>query len=213
MSFLIIAISCISFAVKKDKFLLHCYIFCQTKCKDFSWCIIIHSENISAVWLPVIYYVQTKIQKISLLRNCQLVRIHCSYFLLLQVWSEVVTGGGAANFLTGIGGFLQNIIAGYGGFRLYKDRLSFNPTLPRNTTAIYFKDIDYLGSTLDFTVESEKISIELMKTISLSESAVTSLCVYCKRTGKQYALKLNAAIRLPRGRGVIMPSHMCTMKS
>lgn len=43
------------------------------------------------------------------------------------MWSEVITGEiGAINFMTGSGGFLQAIINGYAGIRIYIDRLEIN---------------------------------------------------------------------------------------
>lgn len=44
------------------------------------------------------------------------------------------SGQGAVNFITGMGGFLQTILFGYGGFRIYPDYLQFNFDLPQGTT-------------------------------------------------------------------------------
>ncbi|CAD5119191.1 DgyrCDS7828 [Dimorphilus gyrociliatus] len=69
-----------------------------------------------------------------------------------QVWSETVQGvsKSAANFLTGMGGFLQNILFGYGGFRLYPDRLTFKCILPENTAQLRLIGIDYRQSSFNF---------------------------------------------------------------
>lgn len=51
------------------------------------------------------------------------------------MWSEVITGEyGAVNFMTGSGGFLQALLNGYAGIRIFLDRLEINsPRLPANT--------------------------------------------------------------------------------
>ena len=40
-----------------------------------------------------------------------------------QVWTEVQSGVGAVNFITGAGGFLQALISGFAGVRIYPDYL------------------------------------------------------------------------------------------
>lgn len=44
---------------------------------------------------------------------------------------------GATNFLTGAGGFLQSILNGYAGIRMFIGRLEINhPRLPANTNGL-----------------------------------------------------------------------------
>ena len=97
-------------------------------------------------------YIEPDFQvKIAKFRQVKLV-----YFLrcvLLQVWSEVVGGGGTVNFLTGAGGFLQNVVFGYFGFELTASSLSFNPQLPQGVTALTAVNVDYLGNSFDFTFD------------------------------------------------------------
>lgn len=60
------------------------------------------------------------------------------------VWNEYVDGfdGGAGNFITGAGGFLQLIMYGYAGIRINVDSLSIQrPHLPPNTTALKFQSM------------------------------------------------------------------------
>merc|ERR1711862_464673 len=42
-----------------------------------------------------------------------------------RIWSELPGGKGCPNFVTGAGGYLQMLWAGYGGVRLTDDSLSF----------------------------------------------------------------------------------------
>ena len=51
-----------------------------------------------------------------------------------QVWTELADGGGATNFITGMGGYLQSVLFGYGGLRMYPDRIDFNCTPVPDTT-------------------------------------------------------------------------------
>lgn len=53
-------------------------------------------------------------------------------------WQEVVEPFvGVGNFITGAGGFLQLILNGYGGIRLYSDHMAISRTLlPPNTTKL-----------------------------------------------------------------------------
>lgn len=58
------------------------------------------------------------------------------------VWNEFVDGvdGGAENFITGAGGFLQLIMHGYAGIRINTDSLSIQRTqLPPNTKKLKLK--------------------------------------------------------------------------
>jgi len=66
-----------------------------------------------------------------------------------KIWTEVSYGSGAINFATGMGGYLQSPIFGYGGCRIYDDRLEFQPRLLPNTTQVKFVDIDYRGFGID----------------------------------------------------------------
>merc|ERR1712129_197026 len=43
-----------------------------------------------------------------------------------NVWTETPTGG-AVNFITGAGGFLQSVIFGTSGMRIQRDHLYFEP--------------------------------------------------------------------------------------
>lgn len=48
------------------------------------------------------------------------------------MWNEVIQGEkGATNFITGSGGFLQTILNGYAGLKMFIDRFEIrNPRLP-----------------------------------------------------------------------------------
>ena len=116
------------------------------------------------------------------------------------MWSESPNGKGAVNYLSGMGGYLQNIIAGYGGFRVLPNKLAFDLSLPPQATEVMFKDIDYLGCSLDFRLDSDKhFTVELTR----QATDVPSLMVYIYSTQTTYALTLNKKVSLPLARGAV----------
>jgi trehalose/maltose hydrolase-like predicted phosphorylase len=79
----------------------------------------------------------------------------------LQVWNENKGGDGATNFITGMGGFLQSILFGFGGIRLHKDRLTIDPVLPPGCDKLRFNGIDYQGSSLSVDVDRASMILTL----------------------------------------------------
>lgn len=62
-------------------------------------------------------------------------------FLNFQVWTEAQPPTlGAINFITGMGGFLQGVISGYGGYRLHPEKIVFQrPRVPPNSEELRIK--------------------------------------------------------------------------
>jgi len=77
------------------------------------------------------------------------------------VWTENKDGKGATNFITGMGGYLQSILFGFGGLRLRDNSLDVDPVLPPGCTEMNFTGIDYLGSSLDMAVNTRYIIVTL----------------------------------------------------
>ncbi|RUS83055.1 hypothetical protein EGW08_009194 [Elysia chlorotica] len=75
------------------------------------------------------------------------------------VWTENADGSGAVNFLTGMGGYLQSVVFGYGGCRLHDDHLTFNPRLMPNTKRMRFVGISYRGCDLDLEYDAENLTL------------------------------------------------------
>lgn len=69
-----------------------------------------------------------------------------------KVWTEYPSGGGAVNFITGAGGFLQALVFGYGGLRLYPEEIQLNPRLPRSSTKLCLHGLHYRGSSINITI-------------------------------------------------------------
>eukprot|EP00444_Apocalathium_aciculiferum_P008189 CAMPEP_0183414394 /NCGR_PEP_ID=MMETSP0370-20130417/22365_1 /TAXON_ID=268820 /ORGANISM="Peridinium aciculiferum, Strain PAER-2" /LENGTH=735 /DNA_ID=CAMNT_0025597713 /DNA_START=1 /DNA_END=2208 /DNA_ORIENTATION=- len=68
-----------------------------------------------------------------------------------DVWTETPTGG-AINFITGAGGFLQAATFGYFGLRIQDGYLAVQPALMANATSAELRGIRYHGRTLSVHV-------------------------------------------------------------
>ncbi|XP_055591890.1 protein-glucosylgalactosylhydroxylysine glucosidase-like isoform X2 [Uranotaenia lowii] len=79
-----------------------------------------------------------------------------------HVWCEVPPDQtGAVNFITGAGGFLQAIINGFAGVRLYLDRLEINrPRLLPGTQGLTIKGLEYLGARLTMCISKAMVTLE-----------------------------------------------------
>jgi len=73
------------------------------------------------------------------------------------VWTETPKGG-AVNFITGAGGFLQGILFGYGGIRIQDNLLAFNPQLPPSVTKVVLH-LYYLGNTIRVTYDLTNLEV------------------------------------------------------
>lgn len=79
----------------------------------------------------------------------------------VKVWTENKNRSGATNFITGMGGFLQALLFGYGGIRLREKSLDFDPVLLPNCSEMRFTGIDYMNSSLSLTVADKNMTITL----------------------------------------------------
>ncbi|XP_052562857.1 protein-glucosylgalactosylhydroxylysine glucosidase-like [Culex pipiens pallens] len=77
-----------------------------------------------------------------------------------NVWNERPAGfGGASNFVTGAGGFLQAILNGYAGIRLQDSELTLKPRLPPGTTRLFIPRIHYMQSVFSLEILPDKFTI------------------------------------------------------
>eukprot|EP01121_Diplochlamys_sp_Union-15-3_P009573 TRINITY_DN2608_c0_g1_i2.p1 TRINITY_DN2608_c0_g1~~TRINITY_DN2608_c0_g1_i2.p1 ORF type:complete len:415 (+),score=76.41 TRINITY_DN2608_c0_g1_i2:115-1245(+) len=77
-----------------------------------------------------------------------------------DVWTETPTGG-AVNFITGAGGFLQAVLFGYGGIRLEDTFLSFDPKLPPKVTYFKIRQVYYLGNDVDVSYNQTTVIVSV----------------------------------------------------
>jgi len=81
--------------------------------------------------------------------------IHAPYF----IWWETLEGG-APNFITGAGGFLQSLLFGYANLRLDDDSLLIlSPLLPPSTFELTFRMIWFRNNAFRFSLDSSSISL------------------------------------------------------
>lgn len=79
------------------------------------------------------------------------------------IWHETIAGG-HINFVTGAGGFLQNIIYGYGGLRPDSSGLIIDqPILPNlGVTSITLRNIYYCGSSFSLSFDNSAMTIRVI---------------------------------------------------
>ena len=73
------------------------------------------------------------------------------------------------NFITGAGGFLQTVLAGYGGVRLAYGSLMITPVCGENMDSMKIRSMNYLGNTFDYQTDcNEDKNIPMKITIVMT---------------------------------------------
>ena len=85
-----------------------------------------------------------------------------------NVWKEQARDGNHLNFLTGAGGFLQNVLQGYGGLRARSDRIDWNPVLPPHISTVRFVRLVYAGCVYSLSYSATQARLEVHSGQSLS---------------------------------------------
>ncbi|XP_064644748.1 protein-glucosylgalactosylhydroxylysine glucosidase-like [Lineus longissimus] len=71
---------------------------------------------------------------------------------------------GRINHLTAMTSFLQTLLFGFGGIRMYSDRLAFNPRCPTpEASYMSFSGIDYMGYSFDLTFDEQTVDLTVKK--------------------------------------------------
>ena len=71
-----------------------------------------------------------------------------------RIWSEHDRNdGGAVNFITAGGMFLQSLVFGYGGVRFTDKGVSMEPLLPPGATAMKLRGLNYAGAEFDVLID------------------------------------------------------------
>jgi trehalose/maltose hydrolase-like predicted phosphorylase len=81
------------------------------------------------------------------------------------VWAEAPSGG-AVNFITGAGGFLQGVWAGYGGIRTHELGFFATPRLPPKTTGLRIRGISLLGAAIDLSHNGKTTELLMRRSTS-----------------------------------------------
>jgi len=77
------------------------------------------------------------------------------------MWTEVAGGGGAVNFITGMGGFLQAVLYGYLGVRAHLDRMELAPKLPPACSKLTLTGLELHAARMDLIVTSNFLLIDV----------------------------------------------------
>ena len=116
-----------------------------------------------------------------------------------QVFKEREQSGGHINFLTGAGGFLQNVIQGYAGWRARDASLDFRPVLPPFAQVVRLVGLHFAGSRFTLEFNETSMSVELLAesdngriALSCEQSAISSAC-----WPERHTLRVGGKLSLP----------------
>jgi protein-glucosylgalactosylhydroxylysine glucosidase len=88
------------------------------------------------------------------------------------VWKERANYGGHVNFLTGAGGFLQNLLQGYAEIRARMTGFAFDPVLPPYVDMIRLVGVKYAGATFSVAINVSTMVVELTASSSAMQLVV-----------------------------------------
>jgi len=96
------------------------------------------------------------------------------------IWTETPTGG-ATNFITGAGGFLQTITFGYFGLRIHRDHVTLSPSMMEGATVMENRGLQYLGRS--FTVHCDAAAGQQIVTLDAGEALAVSVVMAAEGSG------------------------------
>jgi len=109
------------------------------------------------------------------------------------VWTETPTGG-AVNFITGAGGFLQTVLYGLPGLRIRADHLELNPSFVEGMTSITVRGLHYQGSVLRLSYSSSTTTLRCEKGPGVE---VTD------KLGTAHVIQAGQEVTVPKGRAQV----------
>eukprot|EP01137_Pigoraptor_chileana_P016881 Opistho-2@74084 len=95
-----------------------------------------------------------------------------------NVWHEMPLAMGCEHFLTGAGGFLQALVYGYGGVRVFADHIRVHPTLPSSSHGIDLLGMRYASYVFDVSATDTKITVTLREQESLGVATARPPTLY-----------------------------------
>ena len=126
----------------------------------------------------------------------------CDYFCLFRESLQ----GGHSNFITGAGGFLQNIVQGWAGVRVSAEALTLTgPTLPPTVTSVTLRSLQFRGTSFTVRFDATTISFALA-----SERPAVPLRVV-GADGRSHTLSVQESPTLPlkpRAAFKVEPAHV-----
>jgi len=124
-----------------------------------------------------------------------------------NVWNERIVGG-TPHFITGGGGFLQNVVFGFCGIDLNENNITVNPLFfPPGVDYIKLRSMSYLGVPLSISIDSLQKTITFcLENLSLHKSAKHAIKASClavtDSSGQTYTLT-NQSISVTIGKTVL----------
>jgi trehalose/maltose hydrolase-like predicted phosphorylase len=115
-----------------------------------------------------------------------------------QVWTENPDHG-TMGFLTGLGGFLQTMLFGFGGLRIWKDHLDVNPSLISDITNIVIRGVKYRGSELTISFDQDNMEILCVKSAEVVHVTDSQ--------GTTKSITKGNSVKLPRSKAKIRVSR------
>ena len=120
-----------------------------------------------------------------------------------KVWAEESKTqlGGAVNFITGAGGFLQALWAGYGRLRIEHGTVSARPLLPPDAKIMKLRRTSILGVGIDVSVSREGVTVKLS---SSTTAPPLQLCVITDDGTKTPLTDSSVTVSVPYGQQFTM---------
>ncbi|XP_006813312.1 protein-glucosylgalactosylhydroxylysine glucosidase-like [Saccoglossus kowalevskii] len=116
--------------------------------------------------------------------------------------AEGEDGVRCVNFITGAGGLIQAVVFGYGGFRIRADRLDLDPYVPKNSDAIKFHGIDYLGFAFTMSVSQDEVEVGPTE----DNNVALDLMILVDASQDVYTLVVNDPVTFPKGKASLFTS-------
>ncbi|KAK9823243.1 hypothetical protein WJX72_001319 [[Myrmecia] bisecta] len=91
-----------------------------------------------------------------------------------HLWSEIAGGGGTPHFITGAGGWLQSLWAGYAGIRFNEQGLFFHlqQQLPPGATRLTLRGLSYVGHQINVSYDAANVVVTLTHEPALSSQGL-----------------------------------------
>lgn len=123
-----------------------------------------------------------------------------------NLWTELdptlMKSPGHLNFLTGAGGFLENLLFGFGGIQYKAEELRIAPVLPPfNVTSLLIRNLNYRGRQIEVQFNVKELHLRLVQGMPLYVRLESSRMPYQQ-------LRLERKLIFPRQPTLIKPRHL-----
>lgn len=109
-----------------------------------------------------------------------------------RIWNEYPYAVGCTNFLTAVGGFLQSLLYGYLGVRVFEQYLQVNPHVLPDCDQVTYTGVSYKGERLNFVISKE--GFQVCRTTGNAFELW-----YIEKDGKKWPLVTNETVSLGLG--------------